>query len=93
MLLIPCPYCGERPEIEFRYAGQAHVARTADPMQLSDAQWEAYLFIRANPRGMHRERWRHVHGCGRFFNLARDTANDYIAHAYEIGTSPPEQSQ
>ena len=28
MLLIPCPYCGEeRPEIEFRNGGEAHVAR------------------------------------------------------------------
>ncbi|MBE7204270.1 MAG: sarcosine oxidase subunit delta, partial [Parafilimonas terrae] len=24
MLLIPCPYCGDRPELEFRYAGHAH---------------------------------------------------------------------
>ena len=27
MLLIPCPYCGPRPELEFRYAGEAHIAR------------------------------------------------------------------
>src|SRR5258708_4524326 len=27
MLLIACPYCGERPEIEFSYGGQAHLAR------------------------------------------------------------------
>ena len=31
MLLIHCPYCGPRPELEFGYAGQAHVARPADP--------------------------------------------------------------
>ena len=32
MLLIACPYCGmERPEIEFRYGGEAHIARPADP--------------------------------------------------------------
>ena len=31
MLLIPCPYCGERPELEFVYGGQAHIARPADP--------------------------------------------------------------
>ena len=35
MLLIACPYCGiERPEIEFRYGGEAHVARPADPSAL-----------------------------------------------------------
>jgi len=27
MLLIECPYCGERPEPEFVYGGQAHIAR------------------------------------------------------------------
>ncbi|MGE5094790.1 MAG: sarcosine oxidase subunit delta, partial [Betaproteobacteria bacterium] len=26
MLLIPCPWCGPREEIEFSYGGQAHVA-------------------------------------------------------------------
>ena len=32
MLLIRCPYCEEeRPELEFRNAGEAHVARPADP--------------------------------------------------------------
>ena len=29
--------------------------------------------MRSNPKGVHFERWRHVHGCGRWFNLARDT--------------------
>ena len=28
MLLIPCPYCNTRPELEFRIAGHAHIART-----------------------------------------------------------------
>ena len=27
MLLITCPYCGERPELEFRNMGEAHIAR------------------------------------------------------------------
>ena len=32
MLLIDCPYCGmARPEIEFAYGGEAHIARAADP--------------------------------------------------------------
>jgi len=77
MLLIRCPYCEEdRPEVEFAYGGEAHIARPADPSALSDDDWETYLFVRRNPRGRHRERWRHVHGCGRFFNLRRDTVTD-----------------
>ncbi len=31
MLLIDCPYCGERPEPEFVYGGQAHIARPPQP--------------------------------------------------------------
>ena len=35
MLLIHCPYCDEaRPEIEFAYGGEAHIARPADPSLL-----------------------------------------------------------
>ena len=41
MLLIQCPYCGLRPELEFAYAGQAHVARPADPSATTPDQWTA----------------------------------------------------
>ena len=73
MLLIPCPYCGARPEIEFRCGGEAHIARPPQPAKLDDAAWAEYLFIRTNPKGVHAERWRHAHGCERFFNALRDT--------------------
>ena len=74
MLLIDCPYCGPRPEIEFPYAGQAHIARPADPAATGDDEWADFLYMRTNTRGVHAERWRHAHGCGRFFNALRDTA-------------------
>jgi sarcosine oxidase subunit delta len=89
MLLIPCPYCGPRPEIEFRNGGEAHIARPANPAGISDEAWERYLFLRSNPKGLHYERWRHVHGCGRFFNAARDTVTDRIQATYEIGQPRP----
>ena len=89
MLLIPCPYCGERPELEFRYGGQAHVARAADASKLSDEQWSDFLYMRDNPRGLHAERWRHVHGCGRFFNCVRDTVSDRIFATYKVGEARP----
>ena len=76
MLLITCPHCGDRPELEFAYGGEAHIARPADPSALSDEKWAAFLYQRSNPKGLHAERWRHVHGCGRFFNAVRDTRND-----------------
>ena len=59
MLLIDCPYCRmQRPEIEFRYAGEAHIARPSDPAALTDAEWADYLYMRTNPKGLHVERWR-----------------------------------
>jgi len=76
MLLIHCPYCGARPETEFRCGGEAHIARPSDPSQLSDARWAEFLFFRTNPKGRHAERWLHIHGCQRWFNAVRDTVTD-----------------
>jgi sarcosine oxidase subunit delta len=91
MLLIHCPYCEETlPEAEFAYAGEAHIARPADPMALSDAEWRDFLFIRSNPRGTHFERWRHLHGCGRFFNAVRDTVTDKFQMTYKAGLPRPD---
>jgi sarcosine oxidase, subunit delta len=90
MLLIHCPYCQmERPEIEFRYAGEAHIARPLDPATQSDAEWASYLYMRTNPKGLHFERWRHIHGCARFFNVARDTVSDRILKTYKSGEPKP----
>jgi sarcosine oxidase subunit delta len=76
MLLIPCPVCGPRPEIEFRYGGQAHVPRPDASEPLSDAVVAERLYMRDNVKGIRAERWRHIHGCGRFFTCARDTVSD-----------------
>ena len=81
MLLIDCPYCGPRPELEFSYAGQAHVVRPADPSAVDADAWAEFLYLRANTRGVHAERWRHTHGCARFFNALRDTTSDrFLRH-------------
>jgi sarcosine oxidase subunit delta len=61
-----------RDETEFVYGGDATVARPAlddtDP-----AVWLAYVFLRDNPRGPHREYWHHVHGCRQWLIQERDT--------------------
>ena len=89
MLLIKCPYCAEaRPELEFHYAGEAHIARPLEPATLSDEQWAEFLYMRSNNRGPHRERWRHLHGCGRFFNAVRDTLSDRFIVTYKQGERP-----
>lgn len=89
MLLISCPFCGERPELEFRYGGEAHVARPAADAGLDDDAVAAALFLRDNTRGLHAERWRHIHGCGRFFNCLRDTVSDRILATYRSGEPRP----
>jgi sarcosine oxidase, subunit delta len=85
---ISCPYCGTRDEPEFVFGGPAHVTRPS--ADADDATWTAYLFNRKNPAGTHRERWLHLHGCGRWFNLARDTRTHEIRQTYAMGLPPPD---
>ena len=92
MLLIHCPYCQEdRPELEFRNAGEAHVVRSSDMAALSDDDFEKFFFIRSNPKGVTYERWRHVHGCARFFNAVRDTVSDKFLMTYKAGEPKPKK--
>jgi heterotetrameric sarcosine oxidase delta subunit len=90
MLLIPCPWCGPRAEIEFRYGGQAHVAYPADPAAVDDAAWADYVFMRDNPKGPFAERWVHTAGCRRWFNVVRDTLTNEVFASYPAGAPRPE---
>ena len=92
MLLIACPWCSTRPENEFHYSGEAHIARPRDPGLLDDAAWAEILYMRSNPKGVHYERWRHIHGCGQFFNCVRDTVSDRILATYKPGEPRPDTS-
>ena len=89
MLLIQCPYCGARPELEFVYGGEAHLARPQNAEQLDDSDWSSFLYARSNTRGVHAERWRHLRGCGRFFNALRDTTTDQFIATYKAGELRP----
>ena len=89
MLMIDCPWCGTRPENEFRYGGEAHLTRPADPAAVDDLAWADFLYMRSNPKGPHAERWRHIHGCGRFLNCVRDTVSDRIRATAKPGETPP----
>jgi len=91
MLLIYCPYCEvERAETEFRCGGEAHIARPADPSKASDEDWTEFLYMRSNVKGIAAERWRHIHGCGRFFNAVRDTVSDNFLKVYKAGEPKPD---
>jgi len=80
VLVVPCPWCGPRDEIEFTYGGQAEIVYPTDPEALTDEEWADFLFLRDNPRGPFRERWYHVHGCRRWFDAERDTSDHRFLH-------------
>ena len=48
--------------------------------------------MRTNRKGLNLERWVHTHGCGRWFNVARDTVTHRIEAVYGMGEAPPVQS-
>ena len=91
MLLIHCPYCDEdRPEVEFHGAGEAHIVRPSDMAKISDEEFEAFFFLRDNRKGIVFERWRHLHGCARFFNAVRNSVTDKFLLTYKVGEEKPE---
>ena len=87
MLILKCPVCGVTgEETEFHAGGEAHLKRHS--VGSTDEQFEEYLFMRENPRGVHLERWRHNNGCGKWFHAARCTQTlevfgTYSAQTYE----------
>ncbi len=84
---ILCPYCGAHDETEFVFGGRSHITRP--PATANDSTWTAYLFHRKNPAGVHHERWCHMYGCGRWFNVARDTRTHEILQTYPMGLPAP----
>ena len=81
MLLIPCPHCGERAQVEFAYGGDATKRRPPDGAP--DEVWYEYVYLRDNPRGAHQEWWLHHAGCGQWIRVSRDTATHAV-----LGSSP-----
>ena len=80
MLLIPCPWCGECPESEFRCAGEARSVRPS-PDSLSDEEWVNYLCYRSNQPTVLLEDWCHEKGCGEWFQIQRDTVTHKLSIA------------
>ena len=55
MLHIKCPYCGMRPQNEFMYGGDATVKRPELNKEVSDKEWDTFVYFRKSPRGKHTE--------------------------------------
>ncbi len=88
MLILHCPYCGvDADETELAAGGEAHLKRFGPGS--SDEEFEGYLFGRENPRGVHLERWRHAHGCGKWFHAARCTATLEVFGTYSAQVTEP----
>ena len=88
MLTLTCPYCGIRAdETELVPGGEAHLKRVGPDG--GDDEFEAYMFARANSKGVHFERWCHAYGCGKWFLAARDTATLQVYATYKAQTPGP----
>ncbi|HEV8017516.1 MAG TPA: sarcosine oxidase subunit delta [Steroidobacteraceae bacterium] len=87
MLRIPCPWCGERDEIEFRYRGDATKVRP-DP-QAGIAAFSLYVYERGNPCGWHVEWWLHVGGCRSLLKVLRHTLTHEISWVGGPQDQPP----
>ncbi len=91
MLTLTCPYCHvAAEETELSPGGEAHLKRSGPGS--SDEDFDAYMFLRKNARGVHFERWRHAYGCGKWFLAARCTATLEVFGTYpaQAGEPPPE---
>ncbi|WP_299144808.1 sarcosine oxidase subunit delta [uncultured Tateyamaria sp.] len=90
MLILTCPCCGVTgEETEFHAGGEAHLTRFGPGS--TDDDFESYLFMRENPKGVHFERWRHVYGCGKWFHAARCTTTLEVFGTYPAQTLAPPQ--
>lgn len=90
MLQITCPYCGvAAEETELSPGGEAHLKRFGPGS--SEEDFEAYLFHRENPKGVHFEAWRHSYGCGKWFHAARCTITLEVFGTYSAQVLEPPQ--
>lgn len=88
MLTLTCPYCGVAcDETELAPGGEAHLKRFGPGS--SEEDFEAYLFHRENPKGVHFERWRHAYGCGKWFHAARHTVTLEVFGTYPAQVTEP----
>ena len=75
---IGCPYCGERGSEEFAYLGDAAPTRPDPATPDAATAFHAYVYLRDNPAGRHREFWYHAAGCRAWLVVTRDTRTHAI---------------
>ncbi len=82
MLLIKCPWCGERDMVEFAHGGDATKVYPNDPDTATSEEWHDFVYLRDNPHGVHDEYWHHIAGCRQWLKVRRDaTTHDILTTA------------
>ena len=84
MLEIKCPFCGKRSQNEFSYGGDASVKRPQLEKEISDKDWDDFVYFRKKPRGKHAEFSHHGAGCRQWFKVLRSTATHEIFKTAKI---------
>ena len=83
MLEIKCPYCGKRSQNEFSYGGDGTVKRPDLNKEVSDKEWDTFVYLRKSPRGKHVELWHHISGCRQWIKVERDTLTHEIFKTFK----------
>lgn len=76
MIIINCPFCGERDHSEFAYGGDGSIEYP--PLDASMENWLEAVYLRENICGVQVETWQHVSGCRLWLRVERDTRTHEI---------------
>lgn len=74
---ISCPFCGKRSLSEFIQHGDA-TKRRPELSNENIADWTDFVYLRENPKGIHREYWQHSGGCRAWLVVTRNTATHEV---------------
>ena len=81
-MLIPHPLLGLRDAQEFTYLGDAALLERPDGLAEGAADaFNAYVYLRDNPAGVHRELWFHEQGDRSWLVVTRNTLTHEILGA------------
>jgi len=79
---IPHPLLGLRDAREFTYLGDAALIDRPDgAAEGAEGAFNAYVYLRDNPAGAHRELWYHEYGDRSWLVVTRDTRTHEILGA------------
>jgi len=66
--------------INIDYSDGGNLAETMNGLnkEISDLEWDNFVYLRKSLRGKHLELWHHISGCRQWFKVQRDTATHEI---------------